>query len=104
MRVIPWPSSRPWEGDEMENLRDYLHTHAQDDMVTLPLQQAAARLFDMTFPEVEEAILELQLLPASYARNRNTLTCKQHYIIDILAGILVYGISIALARAWNIRK
>lgn len=77
MRVIPWPSSRPWEGDEMENLRDYLRTHAQDDMVTLPVQQAAARLFDMTFPEVEEAILELQLLPARYARNRNTLTCEQ---------------------------
>lgn len=33
-----------------------------------------------------------------------TLTCKQHYVVDILAGIVVYGLSIALARMWNITK
>lgn len=33
----------------------------------------------------------------------STLTCKQHYIVDILAGIFVYLISITLAKAWKIR-
>jgi membrane-associated phospholipid phosphatase len=33
-----------------------------------------------------------------------TLTCKQHYLIDVLAGILVYWISITLAKIFNISK
>jgi molybdopterin/thiamine biosynthesis adenylyltransferase len=60
-----------------ESLSEYLQAHGQDGLITLPVQQAAARIFDRPFPEVEEAILELQLLPARYARNRNTLTCAQ---------------------------
>jgi membrane-associated phospholipid phosphatase len=33
-----------------------------------------------------------------------TLTCKQHYIIDVVAGMLVYWISIVLAKRWKIIK
>jgi molybdopterin-synthase adenylyltransferase len=61
----------------MATLGEYLRAHAKDGLVLLPVQQKAARLFDMPFPDVEEAILKLQLLPARYARNRNTLTCEQ---------------------------
>lgn len=61
----------------MGDLHEYLRAHAKDGLVTLPVQQAAARLFDMPFPDVERAILELQYLPARYARNRNSLTCEQ---------------------------
>ncbi len=48
-----------------------------------------------------------------YIDERSTLTLKRietHnfmgpiLVLDILAGIMVYGISIALARAWYIRK
>ena len=34
----------------------------------------------------------------------STLTCKHHYIVDVMAGMLVYGASIAIAKKMKIIK
>jgi molybdopterin/thiamine biosynthesis adenylyltransferase len=61
----------------MGNLRGYLVARAANGLVSLSVQREAARSFGMSFPRVEEAILEQGLLPARYARNRESLTREQ---------------------------
>ena len=55
-------------------LASYLLSHACDGMVFWKVQTAAARDYELSIAQVEEAILGLQLLPARYQRNQHTLS------------------------------
>jgi molybdopterin/thiamine biosynthesis adenylyltransferase len=61
----------------MDQLREYLKTHAVDDLVHQAVLDEATRRF-LQFPHiVEEAALRAGLLPARYQRNRKTLSIEQ---------------------------
>ena len=59
----------------MSPLKAYLTGHAVDGQVGAGCQMDASLHFDLTFAEVETAILELGLCPARYQRNRQTISC-----------------------------
>ena len=61
----------------MEDLRVYLLTHAQGDLLPWAAQVAAAERFQLRLGQVEEAALELGLMPARYQRNRQTLSVSE---------------------------
>lgn len=69
-----WLSSRPWEGDEVENLRGFLLARAQNGIISFSVQAKAVREFRLPFPIVEETILKMNLLPSRYLRNQETLS------------------------------
>ncbi|RNC66322.1 MAG: HesA/MoeB/ThiF family protein [Desulfuromonadales bacterium] len=54
-------------------LRQFLQTSAVGDLVPWAVQTDAAKRYDLTVAEVEEAILEQGLMPARYQRNRQTI-------------------------------
>lgn len=56
------------------DLRVFLLTHAQGDLLPWSAQTEAAARFDLTIGEVEEKALEVGLMPARYQRNRQTIT------------------------------
>ena len=58
----------------MKQLDDFLTGRAVDGLVGLACQSDASLHFDLSFAEVEAAILELGLCPARYQRNRQTIS------------------------------
>lgn len=58
----------------MADVREYLRSRAQGDLLPWPVQQSAAENFGLTIAAVEEAALEAGLLPARYQRNRKTFS------------------------------
>jgi len=61
----------------MATLETFLKDAAQGDLVSWSSQVLAAQRFDLTLAGVEGAILDLDLLPARYQRNRNMISIKQ---------------------------
>lgn len=61
----------------MEDLRVNLLTHAQGDLLPWAAQVAAAKRFQLRLGQVEEAALELGLMPSRYQRNRQTLSVSE---------------------------
>ena len=60
----------------MTELNAFLSGLAHDGLIDGSRQLEAALRFDLSFAEVEEAILELGLCPARYQRNRQTISCQ----------------------------
>jgi len=60
----------------MGDLREYLAGKATGDLLPWESQAAAAQMFGLTVPEVEEAALNTGLLPARYQRNRRTFSIE----------------------------
>ena len=58
----------------MSALSDYLHEHAEGDLLPWRTQVAAAERFHLPLATIEEAILTIGLLPARYQRNRQTIS------------------------------
>ena len=54
-----------------------LLTRAQGDLLPWAAQVAAAERFQLRLGQVEEAALELGLMPARYQRNRQTLSVSE---------------------------
>lgn len=61
----------------MKLLHDFLHAHAADGHITFSNQEAAVMKFGLSFAEVEEAILSIDLLPERYKKNRETISLQQ---------------------------
>ena len=61
----------------MKLLHDFLRTHSADGFITFSNQEAAAMKFGLSFAQVEEAILSIELLPERYKRNRETISRLQ---------------------------
>ena len=59
----------------MTRLETYLTGLAVDGLISVSSQLDASLHFDLTFAEVEAAILGLGLCPARYQRNRQTISC-----------------------------
>jgi len=59
----------------MSRLDAYLTGRAVDGLISAACQLDASLHFDVSFAEVEAAILELGLCPARYQRNRQTISC-----------------------------
>ena len=60
----------------MRDLREYLLSRAQGDLLAWSDQQAAAGAYGVTVGQVEEAALEAGILPARYQRNRRTFSIE----------------------------
>ena len=58
----------------MTKIDEFLREHAVGDLVSWSYQVEAERLFDLSVPEIEAAILNNGLLPARYQRNRRTIS------------------------------
>ena len=69
-----WQFFRPLEEDSVADVRIYLKSRAQGDVLPWAAQRAAAASYGMTVAAVEEAALEAGLLPARYQRNRKTFS------------------------------
>jgi molybdopterin-synthase adenylyltransferase len=65
----------------MESLKEYLLARAEKGLIHLSVQAWAVKSFGLTFPAVEEAILELNLLPARYQRNQRSLSSRQQLVL-----------------------
>ena len=61
----------------MAGLKEFILSRAQGDTVPFQAQSEAAREFGITLGMVEEAILELGLLPLRYQRNREAISVTQ---------------------------
>lgn len=61
----------------MDDLRAFLSACAQEELLPWAGQAAAADRFHLTVGSVEEAALELGLMPARYQRNRLTISIAQ---------------------------
>ncbi len=61
----------------MERLHLFLKERADNDLLSWTAQFAAAEHFGISFAHVEEATLELGLLPARYQRNRQAISVVQ---------------------------
>jgi molybdopterin/thiamine biosynthesis adenylyltransferase len=57
-----------------ERLRDVLEEHAEGDLLPWRAQRDVAERLGRTVAEIEEAALELGLLPGRYRRNRETVS------------------------------
>ena len=60
----------------MDSLKAFLNEHAVDGLLPLHSQQQAVERFGFSFPQVEEVVVELGLLPARYQRNRQTISIE----------------------------
>ncbi|OPY66023.1 MAG: putative adenylyltransferase/sulfurtransferase MoeZ [Syntrophorhabdus sp. PtaU1.Bin002] len=58
----------------MKKLNDFLSKNAQGDLISWQAQVQAAEEFGFSLHDVEKAILTLNLLPARYQRNRQTIS------------------------------
>jgi molybdopterin/thiamine biosynthesis adenylyltransferase len=65
----------------MEQVQQFLKTHAAGDIVQQTILDEASRAFNHSPHFVEEAALRTGLLPARYQRNRNTLSVEQQLSI-----------------------
>ncbi len=65
----------------MDELRTYLRARCCGDLLPWAVQAEAAAAFDVSLGRVEEAILELGLLPARYQRNRQTISTAQQLLL-----------------------
>ena len=65
----------------MEELQEYLRTHAEGDLLPWSFQTAASHRFGVTLAEVEEAALALGILPARYQRNRQTISVGEQRVL-----------------------
>jgi len=63
----------------MLQLRDFILKEAQGDLLPCSAQVTAAERFNLSLNKVEEAALELGLLPARYQRNRHCISTLQQY-------------------------
>jgi molybdopterin/thiamine biosynthesis adenylyltransferase len=61
----------------VDALRGFLREQADGDLISWQHQLAAAERFGLNVAEVEGAILEADLLPARYQRNREMLSTQQ---------------------------
>jgi molybdopterin/thiamine biosynthesis adenylyltransferase len=61
----------------LEALDDFLRSHTQEDLLPWSVQVEAANRFGLTYGEIEEAALEIDLLPVRYLRNRQSITIRQ---------------------------
>jgi molybdopterin/thiamine biosynthesis adenylyltransferase len=61
----------------MEVLHRYLRSHSEEDLLPWSVQEEAAKRFGLTHGAIEKAALELNLMPARYQRNRETISIKQ---------------------------
>jgi molybdopterin/thiamine biosynthesis adenylyltransferase len=61
----------------MKLLHDFLRTHATDGYITFSNQEAAVMKFGLSFVEMEEVILSMDLLPERYRKNRETISLQQ---------------------------
>jgi molybdopterin-synthase adenylyltransferase len=61
----------------MEPLNGYLREHAEGDLLSWSFQVEAADRFHRSVAQVEEAVLEMGLLPARYQRNRQCISTGQ---------------------------
>ncbi len=61
----------------MDKLHDYLLSNAKDDLLPWTVQVDAAKQFGMTCRMIEEAVLQMGLLPVRYQRNRQTISTNQ---------------------------
>ncbi|NOY13892.1 MAG: HesA/MoeB/ThiF family protein [Deltaproteobacteria bacterium] len=61
----------------MDALQRFLKENATGDLISWQHQQAAAETFHLTLAEVEEMILQSELLPARYQRNRQMISTAQ---------------------------
>jgi molybdopterin/thiamine biosynthesis adenylyltransferase len=61
----------------MEALRAYFGEHAVDGLISWHYQVEATERFSMSLAEIEAAILDNNLLPARYQRNREMLSTQQ---------------------------
>ncbi len=61
----------------MKLLHDFLRAHAADGFITFSNQEAAVMKFGLSFAEVEEVILSIDLLPERYKKNRETISQQQ---------------------------
>ncbi len=61
----------------MEALQDFLQSHAQGDLLPWSVQVEAANRFGLAYGAIEEAALKINLLPAHYQRNRQTISTAQ---------------------------
>ncbi|OPY74015.1 MAG: Molybdopterin-synthase adenylyltransferase [Syntrophorhabdus sp. PtaU1.Bin058] len=71
---IRWLSFRLSEVDKLDDLTTFLAAEAQSGTIAWDVQSRAAKRFHLTYTEVEEAILELSLIPLRYRRNGNLIT------------------------------
>jgi molybdopterin/thiamine biosynthesis adenylyltransferase len=69
--------SRP----DILQLRDFLLKEAQGDLLPYSAQVAAAERFNLSLNRVEEAALEMGLLPVRYQRNRQCISTLQQYTL-----------------------
>ncbi len=61
----------------MKLLHDFLRTHAAGGFITLSNQEAAVMKFGLSFIQVEEVILSMELLPERYKKNQKTISGQQ---------------------------
>lgn len=59
------------------DLGEFLQSRRQGDLLPWTAQVAAAKRYDLGLDQVEEAALELGILPARYSRNRQTISTEQ---------------------------
>lgn len=74
----------------METLEEYLKSHAANGLLEWPLQKEASKLFGLSLRDVEEAALQLEILPARYERNRKTISLENQLLL-LRSGIAVVG-------------
>lgn len=72
--ATPLPCSPCLGGAEMKLLHAFLREQAAGDLLPWQAQMGAVELFALTCGQVEEAALELGLLPARYQRNRQAIS------------------------------
>jgi molybdopterin/thiamine biosynthesis adenylyltransferase len=76
----------------MAALRTYLEEHAAGDLVPWSCQVEAAERFALPLSEVERAMLEIDLLPARYQRNRETVsTAGQLQLLNSQVAVIGCG-------------
>ncbi|WP_305045371.1 HesA/MoeB/ThiF family protein [Geoalkalibacter sp.] len=61
----------------MKELLEFARARAQGDLVSWDTQEEAARRFGLSLAQVEALLLEAQLLPARYQRNRQGISTAQ---------------------------
>jgi molybdopterin-synthase adenylyltransferase len=65
----------------MDRLRDYLKSHALNDLAQQHVLDEAAAQFGLSHSLIERAALQAGVLPARYQRNRNTLSIEQQFAL-----------------------
>ncbi len=65
----------------MDTLQNFLLAHTQGDLLPWEAQVQAAEYFSLTYSEIEEAALQLNILPSRYQRNRQTISTTQQFTL-----------------------